>query len=70
MTKVTGTKWLIEHVNGEFEVYQGRRRKRIFLTYDTAERWLQARVDTTKGETVTLVEVDGYRVNITRKFTR
>ena len=61
--------WSVKEVDGEYEVYQGTRRKRTWPDMEAALRWLKTRVNTAQGETVTLIEDDGYRVDITRKFT-
>jgi hypothetical protein len=58
-------RWSINEVGGEFEVYQGSRRKRVWPTLEAAVRWLRGKV--IKGEKVYLVEPDGYRVDITRR---
>ena len=63
-------RWTIKEVDGEFETYEGGRRRRTFINFDTAERWLRSRVDTKNGDTVTRIEQDGYRVDITRRFIR
>lgn len=59
------TRWSIRESDGEFEVYQGTRRKRIWPTFEAAVKWLRSKV--VKGEKVYLVEQDGYRVDITRR---
>ena len=63
-------RWTIKEVDGEYETFEGTRRRRTFIDYDTAERWLRSRVDTKNGDTVALIEQDGYHLDITRKFTR
>lgn len=63
---MSGTHWSIHEVDGEFEVYQGTRRKRTWPHYEVALRWLKTKVG--NGEKVYLVEPDGYRMDITHKL--
>lgn len=58
-------RWNIHEVDGEFEVHQGAKRKRIWPTLEAALRWLGGKV--TPGDRVYLVEPDGYHVDITRR---
>jgi hypothetical protein len=60
------TRWSIHEVDGEFEVHQGTRRKRIWPTYEAARRWLRPKIGT--DDKVYLVEADGYRIDITRRL--
>jgi hypothetical protein len=57
--------WYVKDVNGEFEVYQGSRRKRTWPSAETALRWVRQKA--LPGERIYMVEPDGYRVDISRR---